>query len=78
MMKPDSRYKVSNDAELRSLHAELAVIVEFHALSFTAANIRAQREPERHATDNAERFDAMTRYVEPPSDDEGFDVCPYP
>ena len=36
--------------------------------------IRAQQEPERHATDTAEMFDAMTRYFEPPSDDEGFDI----
>lgn len=36
--------------------------------------IRAQQEPERHATDTAEMFDAITRYFEPPSDDEGFDI----
>lgn len=53
---------------------------EFHYLNnseaLCKANLkkRAASEPERHATDTVEMFDAITQYFEPPSVDEGFDI----
>lgn len=53
---------------------------EFHYLDCSDAICKAQLEkraidePERHATDTVEMFDAITRYFEPPSSDEGFDI----
>lgn len=53
---------------------------EFHYLNSSEAickdqlKTRAVKEPERHATDTAEMFDAITKYFEPPTYDEGFEI----
>lgn len=45
-----------------------------HSVCKAQLKERAVKEPERHATDTAEMFDAITRYFEPPSTDEGFEI----
>ncbi|MFK7995397.1 MAG: AAA family ATPase [Granulosicoccus sp.] len=53
---------------------------EFHYLNCSDATCkiqledRARKEPDRHATDTVEMFDAITRFFEPPSMEEGFDI----
>lgn len=54
--------------------------VEFHYLNCSDAICKAQlrkriiNEPERYATDTVDMFNAITKYFEPPSIDEGFEI----
>ena len=45
-----------------------------NSLCKSQLNKRAFEEPERRATDTAEMFDAISRYFEPPTSDEGFEI----
>ncbi|MGQ7844410.1 AAA family ATPase [Granulosicoccus sp. 3-233] len=53
---------------------------EFHYLHSSDESCKARlkaraiEEPQRHATDTVAMFDAITRFFEPPSNDEGFDI----
>ena len=53
---------------------------EFHYLNCSDEMCKAQlkkraiNEPERHATDTVDMFDAINRYFEPPTNDEGFEI----
>lgn len=53
---------------------------EFHYLNCSDAickerlKMRVIREPDRQASDTEEMFDAITKYFEPPTTDEGFEI----
>lgn len=65
---------------IRELAMDADAPHEFHFLDCSDAickarlQTRAVAEPERQATDTEAMFDAITRYFEPPSTDEGFDI----
>ena len=53
---------------------------EFHYLNCSEAICKEQlekrviNEPDRHASDTEEMFDAITKYFEPPTTDESFEI----
>ncbi len=55
-------------------HYEFHYLNSSDAICKTQLIERAVAEPERHATDTVEMFDAIARYFEPPSSDEGFEI----
>lgn len=55
-------------------HHEFHYLNSSHAICKAQLRERAIKEPERHATDTAEMFDAITIYFEPPASDEGFEI----
>ncbi|MFK7859506.1 MAG: AAA family ATPase [Granulosicoccus sp.] len=65
---------------IRDIVLQAGAHAEFHYLnvpdSICKARLRqrAVKEPERHATDTLDMFDAVTRFFEPPSNDEGFEI----
>jgi predicted kinase len=65
---------------MKEIIAQADAYCEFHYLNCSDAicksqlKIRAIKEPERHATDTVEMFDAITKYFEPPTADEGFEI----
>lgn len=71
---------VSQRKWIRDVVAEAEAHSEFHYLNCSDAICKAQlkqraiEQPERQATDTEDMFDAMARYFEPPSSEEGFDI----
>lgn len=65
---------------IKDVIAQANAHYEFHYLNCSDAickdqlKSRAAKEPERHATDTSEMFDAITTYFEPPTGDEGFEI----
>lgn len=65
---------------LNELAEESGAQVEFHFLDSSEASCKARlkerfmEEPGRQATDTDAMFDAITRYFEPPSSDEGLEI----
>ncbi len=65
---------------LKDIAVQAGAHSEFHYLNSSDAICKAQlkeravKEPERHATDTVDMFDAITRYFESPSNDEGFEI----
>lgn len=65
---------------IRDIVVQAGAHSEFHYLNCSDGICKAQlkeravTEPERHATDTEEMFNAISRYFEAPSDDEGFDI----
>ena len=65
---------------LKDIYVQADSQCEFHYLDTSHATCKAQleervvKEPERHATDTAEMYDAITKYFETPLSTEGFEI----
>ena len=65
---------------IKHVIAQANACYEFHYLNSSDAickqqlKNRAVKEPKRHATDTPEMFDAITKYFESPTCDEGFEI----
>jgi len=71
---------VSQREWIKEIYIEAEAEYEFHYLASSHALCKAQlkertvKEPDRHATDTEEMFDAVTKHFEPPASDEGFEI----
>ena len=70
----DQRKWIKDIVVKAEAHSEFHYMNSSDAICKSQLKERAVSEPERHATDTVEMFDEITKYFEPPSAAEGFEI----
>lgn len=70
----DQRKWIKDIVEQAEAHSEFHYLNCSDDLCKAQLKKRAVNEPERHATDTVEMFDVISKYFEPPTADEGFEI----